>query len=163
MPMRTSRCKRGAHVRALRRKARSRTTGINTSTNAAADVTFYPLRHLISKTNAPLSHMCRRAQSLRLLSGPEGPEPALGRLGLVKNTQTRRPPQKPMCSRGYQIMVPPQTQAAAHWQPRDPLPPSGPGPGVPGRACVTILKLTIRTCGQNESRSASHTSQSIVT
>ncbi len=63
MPMRTSRCKRGAHVRALRRKARSRTTGINTSTNAAADVAFYPLRHLISKTNAPLSHMCRRAQS----------------------------------------------------------------------------------------------------
>ena len=85
------------------------------------------------------------------LSGPEGPEPALGRLGLVKNTQTRRPPQKPTCSRGYQMMVPPQTQAAA--QPRDPWPPSG--PGVPGRACVTVLKVTIRTCGQNKSRSAS--------
>ena len=28
MPMRTSRCKRGAHVRSLRRKARSRTTGM---------------------------------------------------------------------------------------------------------------------------------------
>jgi hypothetical protein len=49
MPMRTSRCKRGAHVRALRRKARSRTTGINTSTNAAADVLPAPAPHLQDK------------------------------------------------------------------------------------------------------------------
>ncbi len=30
-------------------------TNTVTSTHAAADVTFYPLRHLISETNAPLS------------------------------------------------------------------------------------------------------------
>jgi hypothetical protein len=46
---------------------RSQTTGITTSRDADADVTFCRLRHLVSETTAPLSHTCRRDQSMRLL------------------------------------------------------------------------------------------------
>ena len=151
MPMRPSRCQRGAHVRALRRAVATAITDDRDRHFDKCGCRCHVLpapapRPIVSKTNAPLSHMCRRAQSLRLyyitklrsnhrassfnsdshLHYTHGARSTLRALAVPgRRVPSRYPiPRREACSRPG-LTITRQLTIWAHWHLAPPLPVSG--------------------------------------